>query len=157
MNAIDGYERAALHYAAERSVDCLELLLLHGADVNIRDGNDDTALHWAAFKNNYHCVRTLLQNGAQINAKDYNNDTPLSWAAMKGNLESIKVLLEYNAKVDTENYSGLTPLMRAAAIPAAGLNTDEDDACLELVLKAFGQFDLRDPQGRLPNPIGRDN
>ena len=72
-------------------MECVKLLLDHGADPNLPDGNDDTALHWAAFKNRHQCVRALLQRGAWVDAADYNSDTPLSWAAMKGNLESVKV------------------------------------------------------------------
>ncbi len=56
-------------------------------------------------------------------------------------------------------------LNRAAAIQASGLNNDSDDAVLELLLKANGQFDLRvavdpdDPNGvrHLAGEIGRDN
>ena len=157
MDLIDGYKRTALHYAAGRSVDCVELLLDHGVHPDIVDGNDDTALHWAAFKNHHQCVRVLLRRGATVDALDYNRDTPLSWAAMKGNLESVKVLLEHNASVATSNYSGKTPLLRAATTLTADVGSDRDDACLELMLKAFGQFDLRDSEGRLPNPITQDN
>ena len=56
----------------------------HGAYVNQGDGNRDTALHWAAYKNNTACLKLLLQSGANVNAVDYNNDTPISWAARKG-------------------------------------------------------------------------
>ena len=157
MNALDGYGRAALHYAAERDELCVELLLSYEADPDIRDSNQDTPLHWAAYKNNYNCVRTLLQHGASVNPLDFNSDTPLSWASQKGNLESIQVLLEYNTRVDTKNYNGLSPLMRAAAVQATGLNTVKDDACLELLIKAHGQFELRADGGELPDHIVRDN
>ena len=157
MNKIDGYGRAALHYAAERFLEGTEILLDHGADIDIRDGNEDTALHWAAFKNNFACVKVLLQRGANVNATDYNNDTPISWAAMKGNLESIKTLLEYNAQVDVRNYNGYTALQRTARLIASGINTEKDDACMELLLKAGGQVELRNPQGQLPDLIERDN
>lgn len=56
----------------------------NGANVNKGDGNQDTALHWASYKNNVGCVRLLLQKGADVNAVDFNNDTPISWAARKG-------------------------------------------------------------------------
>ena len=157
VNAIAGYGRAALHYAAEKDVECVELLLSHDCDPDVTDASGDTPLHWAAFKNNTHCVASLLQHGAQVNATDFNNNTPLSGASMKGNLEAIKLLLEYNARVDLVNYDGLSPLVRAAFIPATGLNTDRDDACLELLIKAHGQFDLRNQRGQLPNPIASDN
>ena len=91
VNARDGYGRAALHYAAERDEVCLEMLLDAGADPDIPDGNQDTALHWAAYKNKWQCVKALLLRGATVDAVDFNSDTPISWSAMKGNLESLKV------------------------------------------------------------------
>ncbi len=45
-------------------------------------------------------------------------------------------------------------LFRAATIQATGLNNNNDDAVLELLLKANGQFDLRVP--RDPNNPSRD-
>lgn len=157
VNARDGYGRAALHYAAERDEVCLEMLLDAGADPDIPDGNQDTALHWASYKNRWQCVKVLLLRGATVDAVDFNSDTPISWAAMKGNLESLKELLDYNARVDIENYNGKTALMRCLSIQASGLNTHKDDACLDLLLRACGQFDLRDPRCRLSTPVALDN
>ncbi|XP_021354123.1 ankyrin repeat and SOCS box protein 8-like isoform X1 [Mizuhopecten yessoensis] len=157
VNDVDGYERAALHYAAERDALSVEILLQNGADLNARDGNLDTPLHWAAFKNNIECVKLLLQKGAYVDAQDYNLDTPLSWASRKGHLAVIELLLEYNASVDLKSLHGHTPLMRAAMIQATGLNTDADDACLELLLKASGQFDLRTDNGQLRSKVEQDN
>lgn len=141
-NEIDGYGRAALHYAAERDIFCVEILLEHGASINIGDGNQDTPLHWATFKNNLDCVKILLQRGATVDAVDFNNDTPLSWAARKGHYEVIKVLLDYNADTHETNFKGNTPLLQAAGVQAAGLNTDTDDRSLELLLKATTKLNL---------------
>ncbi|KAK6166267.1 hypothetical protein SNE40_023005 [Patella caerulea] len=157
VNEVDGYGRTALHYAAERDVFCVDILLQHGADVNVGDGNNDTPLHWASYTNNVQCVKLLLQNEAYVDVLDYNHETALSWAARKCHLEIIKILLEYNADVTTRNLNGQTALMRAAAIQASGLNTDNDDACLELLIKASGQFDLRNAKGELIADIARDN
>ncbi|XP_067687281.1 ankyrin repeat and SOCS box protein 8-like [Haliotis asinina] len=157
VNEVDGYGRTALHYAAERDIFCVEVLMQYGADLNAGDGNQDTPLHWAAYKNNVACVKLLLQNGADVDGRDYNEDTPLAWAARKGHLEIIKILLEYNANVDRKNLMGDTPLIRAASIQASGLNTDLDDAVLELLIKASGQFDLRNNKGELIGNIGQDN
>ncbi|XP_025086220.1 ankyrin repeat and SOCS box protein 8-like isoform X2 [Pomacea canaliculata] len=157
VNDIDGYGRTALHYAAERDICCTEVLLQHGADVNAGDGNHDTPLHWAAYKNHVECVKLLLQRGALVDAYDYNLDTPLSWAARRGNLEVIKILLDYNADPTLHNAKGHTPLMRAAATVASGLETAADDDCLELLVRASGQFDVRSPSGQLPPELARDN
>ena len=157
VNAVDGYGRAALHYAAERDVYCVEVLLQHGAQVNACDGNNDTPLHWAAHKNNVECVKMLLRHGAHVDAADYNQDTPLSWAARRGNLEVIQILLDYNADASHRNAKGYTPLMRAAAIVASGLETAVDDACLDLLIRASGQFDARNNSGELVSELARDN
>lgn len=157
VNEVDGYGRTAMHYAAERDICCVEMLLQHGADINAGDGNQDTPLHWAAYKNQVDSVKLLLQNGAQVDACDYNMDTPLIWAARKGNLEVIKILLDYNADASVRNTKGHTPLIRAAAIVASGLETAVDDACLELLIRASGHFDARNRSGELAPELARDN
>ncbi|XP_013070616.2 ankyrin repeat and SOCS box protein 8-like [Biomphalaria glabrata] len=157
INEVDGYGRTALHYAAERDETVVNILLENGADINKGDGNQDTALHWAAYKNNVACVKVLLQNGADVNAVDYNHDTPIIWAAKKGNLDVIKVLLDFNADVDIRNKSGHTALQRSAGIQAAGLNNEQDDATLKLLIKASGRFDLLNHEGQPIAIIASDN
>lgn len=156
VNALDGYNRTALHYAAEKDESCVELLLEYGALPNALDGNKDTPLHWAAFKDNPECVRVLLEGGACPNARDYNNDTPLSWAAMKGNLESVKVLLDHGAMVHVTNMKGQTPISRLVALLARGLGTEQEEECLELLCRAAGRFEIRLPDGSLPKELSKD-
>lgn len=156
VNALDGYNRTALHYAAEKDESCVELLLEYGAQPNALDGNKDTPLHWAAFKDNPECVRALLESGACPNARDYNNDTPLSWAAMKGNLESVKVLLDYGAQVHVTNLKGQTPISRLVALLARGLGTEQEEECLDLLCRAAGRFEIRRADGTLPRELSKD-
>ncbi|XP_052016969.1 ankyrin repeat and SOCS box protein 8 isoform X2 [Apodemus sylvaticus] len=155
VNALDGYNRTALHYAAEKDEACVEVLLEYGANPNALDGNRDTPLHWAAFKNNAECVRALLESGASVNALDYNNDTPLSWAAMKGNLESVSILLDYGAEVRVINLKGQTPISRLVALLVRGLGTEKEDSCFELLHRAVGQFELR-KNGIMPREVTKD-
>ncbi|XP_063411852.1 ankyrin repeat and SOCS box protein 8-like [Mytilus trossulus] len=157
VNDADGYGRTALHYAAERDSVCTEMLIEHGANVNAGDANSNTALHWAAFKSNEPCVILLLKNGANVDAHDFNDDTPLSWAARKGSVSIIKLLLDYNACVNCKNLRGLTALHRIASVLASGLNTDADSDCMELLLRAVGQFDFRNENSELPADLARDN
>lgn len=154
VNALDGYNRTALHYAAEKDETCVEILLEYGANPNALDGNKDTPLHWAAFKNNAECVRTLLESGAFVNALDYNNDTPLSWAAMKGNLESVSILLEYGAEVRVVNLKGQTPISRLVALLVRGLGSEKEDTCFDLLHRAAGHFELR-KNGVMPREVLR--
>nr|KAF6493624.1 ankyrin repeat and SOCS box containing 8 [Rousettus aegyptiacus] len=141
-----------LHCACMVSdADCVE----YGANPNALDGNRDTPLHWAAFKNNAECVRALLESGASVNALDYNNDTPLSWAAMKGNLESVSILLDYGAEVRVINLKGQTPISRLVALLVRGLGTEKEDSCFELLHRAVGHFELR-KNGTMPREVARD-
>jgi len=83
VNTVDGYGRAALHYAAERCDECVMLLVTHGADVDISDGSSDTPLHWAVFRDSADCITALLRAGANVDTIDSNRETPVTWAAKK--------------------------------------------------------------------------
>ncbi|KAL4217274.1 Ankyrin repeat and SOCS box protein 8 [Mactra antiquata] len=146
VNEYDGYERTPLHYAAERDVFCVEMLMENGADINIGDGNFDTPLHWATFKNNIQCVKLLLQKGAKVDPLDYNHDTPLAWAARKGHIEIIRVLLDYNADAQLCNMKGTSPVDKAVQVQTSGLNTENDNESLNLLLKASCCLNLSESQ-----------
>ncbi|NP_001085435.1 ankyrin repeat and SOCS box containing 8 L homeolog isoform X2 [Xenopus laevis] len=155
VDSQDGYQRTALHYAAEKDVLCVEILIEYGANPNALDGNQDTPLHWAAFKNKEECVLALLEGGAKVNTRDYNQDTPLSWAVMKGNLESVRLLLEHGAQPDTVNLKGQYPAGRLAALMGRGLGGEREEECLELLIRASGQLRLK-RGGGLPPEAARD-
>lgn len=54
-----------------------ELLLSHGADVNVRDGDGQTPLHFAVQQGQLQAVEWLLKHGAEFNARDAKGKTPL--------------------------------------------------------------------------------
>ncbi|CAH2307540.1 Ankyrin repeat and SOCS box 8 [Pelobates cultripes] len=155
VDSVDGYQRTALHYAAEKDDTCVEILLEYGANPNAPDGNQDTPLHWAAFKNMAGCVQALLEGGARVNARDYNQDTPLSWAVMKGNLESVRLLLDYGAQPDPVNLKGQYPAGRLVILMARGLGGEREEVCLDLLLRACGHLRLR-RGGGVPPEAARD-
>lgn len=99
----------------------------------------------------------MLERGANPDCMDYNNDTPLSWAALKGHLETIEILLDYNCRVDTVNLSGSSPVSRLLQTLVMGIGSVQEEACLHVLFKALGQFDLRDgATGRLPRDFDQD-
>jgi len=63
--------------AKQRNIDCLKLLLKHGASVNVTDVNGATALHKAVGtasisfdSENVEVVQFLISNGADCSLKD---------------------------------------------------------------------------------------
>ena len=65
-----------LYAAAWGSVESVQLLLDHGADVNKPDGGHWTALHVVAFLGNFQKVNILLGRGANPQARTLDGDTP---------------------------------------------------------------------------------
>lgn len=156
VNAVDGYDRVALHYAAEQDVECLTMLLESGADPNALNANGETAMHWAAFRNKFDCIEALLARRASVNVTDIFGNTPLNWAAMKGNYESVSLLLEYGVETHTVSNDGASPISRVAALIAAGLDMDMEAQCLDLLIRATGQFDIRDEDGEFSSSVASD-
>ena len=77
--------RTALMYAVvDGLMDFVNLLLAHGADVNLKDKRSWTALHFAAQEYNYDMVSTLLQHGAIVDVQDSFGNTPLSQSCIRG-------------------------------------------------------------------------
>lgn len=71
----------ALHIAAEKGFkDIAELLLEHGADVNLQDGKGDTSLHYAARNFDAEMICFLVKKGADVNARNRANFTPAATA-----------------------------------------------------------------------------
>ena len=81
----------------EKVVDIVRRLLEHGADPNIREDNQSTALHHASFRGSLEAARLLLSYGAKVDEKDKKGRTPFQVAASKGHEELTKLLVENGA------------------------------------------------------------
>jgi hypothetical protein len=80
--------------ARQRVGRCVQSLVAAGAEVDERDANGRTALHWAANKRRVEAMQMLVQLGADKEAKDSDGDTPLHVAACHGHVEAMKVLVQ---------------------------------------------------------------
>lgn len=89
-------------------------LLKKGADVNQRDVQNATALHWAAHLNNAGLVSDLLAAGAKASVTNEFGVTPLALAAENGSEVVLTSLLRAGADPNSTSQGGETALMLAA-------------------------------------------
>ena len=73
-------------------LDCVQLLLRHGARANVAcSGARHTVLHVAAANRHRGVVECLVEAGASIEAQNAHGNTPLHSAAATGTLEVMTV------------------------------------------------------------------
>jgi len=97
-------------YALLCDAERIKKLLEKGTDPNIRDGDGNTPLHFAASKGCAEVARLLLRHGADPNAQDKSGKTPLHVAAFNGHVDVVRLLLEHGADPSIRNRDGKTPL-----------------------------------------------
>jgi Ankyrin repeats (many copies) len=103
-----------LHKACyEEDLECMRLLLEHGADVDARDGRNYAPLHLAAKYGRVEALRLLLQYNSDVNVKGPSNETPLYIASRSGLTEVVQVLLEHGADINAQTNRHWTPLFAA--------------------------------------------
>ncbi|MEW6140156.1 MAG: ankyrin repeat domain-containing protein [Thermodesulfobacteriota bacterium] len=102
--------------SADPSQDRLvEILLKHGAQVNVASKNGMTALMKASVMGRVKAAEMLLDKGADVNARfPKNGRTALCMASEVGSVAVAKLLLERGADIDSaDDEFGATPLMIA--------------------------------------------
>ena len=101
-----------VHIATDRGcLEELQCLINQGVGLeNAVDGNDDTPLHWAAYKGRDEIVQYLIQCGALVNAINKKGESPLHQAACCGWVYIARLLLVSGGKIDSKNAVGRTPL-----------------------------------------------
>jgi len=99
---------AALHDACKAgSMDAFQYVLkLPGTDINGRDVDSATALHWAVYKGHLEIAKALVANGADITARTKNEQTPLHWAAIAGHMQCLHFLVKCGADIHAVDSCG---------------------------------------------------
>jgi ankyrin repeat protein len=109
-----------LHDAATKEV--AELLISKGADVNAKNNDGVTPLHYAARYGRKEVAELLIAKGAEVNAKSdttgrlfSQEQTPLHYAANGGQKEIVELLIAAGADVNAKGRGFFqTPLQFAA-------------------------------------------
>lgn len=102
------------------TVECISLLLQHGANINRKvDVNGEefmmSAVIFAAYNGHIGVLKLLAEHGAEMDIAGRDNWTPLhhvSW--FSGNIECAKFLIDKGANVNAKTKEAQTPLMIAA-------------------------------------------
>ncbi|XP_034721246.1 ankyrin repeat and SOCS box protein 13-like [Etheostoma cragini] len=82
------------HACASGSLECVELLLEYGANVNpALTALTASPLHEACIQGNVDVVRLMIASGARLEAYDVHFGPPLHVACAKGHVDCVKELL----------------------------------------------------------------
>ncbi|XP_072449865.1 ankycorbin-like isoform X2 [Chiloscyllium punctatum] len=147
---LDTEGRSAYHLAAMKGyVDCLEVILARGVDINALDGSGLNALHLAAKYGNHQCVRRLLQEKCPVNAVDGFGRIALHHAATSGSFSCVQTLCDFKSPVNIHDDDGCTPLILAAQM-------SNYEMCRCLIVRG-GDVNSRDKQGRTALMLACEN
>ena len=138
-----------------------------GVDINARDENGSTPLHWAALEGHKDIVELLINQGAQVNAKDNTANTPLDLAiryeklaiadllraqgantgtihgvARNGYLASVQAYLDAGVDINARDENGATPLHWAARYGQKQI--------VELLINRGAKVNAKDNSGSTP-------
>ena len=85
-------------------------LMQNGVNLDCKNDNDQTPLHYAAIYGELTIVELLLGKGAKVDEKDSKEMTPLQMAVLSKELLVTKVLLKHGADVEVKGHFGYSPL-----------------------------------------------
>lgn len=108
--------------ANAENYDIIEILLSNGANANIKDSSNNTALSYISERNitgkttaSFDKVAKLLvKNGCDVNSVDKDGNTALMFASSAGFSDRVKTLVSLGSNVNLLNSNGEPSLFRSA-------------------------------------------
>ena len=114
LNDIDDFGLTPLHCASIwNRENMVEMLIKHGANVNVVGEEIGLSLHIAAAVGREKIVEMLIRHGADVNAINSKGETSLHCAAYNGHVEIVEMLIKHGANVNAVNNDEETPLHNA--------------------------------------------
>ncbi|HEV8273404.1 MAG TPA: ankyrin repeat domain-containing protein [Chitinophagaceae bacterium] len=95
------------------SIECMQLLIEKGSNVNAKNKLDETVLMWSVH--DLAKMKLLIQHGADVNAKAKSGNTPLLIASIgHGKYDAVKLLIDKGADALALNNRKENALIRAS-------------------------------------------
>lgn len=103
------------NYLQDKKINDVLVALENGANVNVKDKDGWTPLHWAASRGLNETCNILIQHGANVKVRDKYGISPFSTAINSGRMDTIDILLNAGAdiNIDYNNSDGSTALCGA--------------------------------------------
>jgi cytohesin len=98
----DGKARTIFVVVTNGDLAGVQALLDAGVDVNAKDENSWTPLHFAARHGHKEIVELLIAKGADVNAKDNGDNTPLNRATARNHIETADLLRTHGGNTAEE-------------------------------------------------------
>ncbi len=114
-----GTDRRLVNALEQRDTKAVQALLDQRVDVNARQADGATALHWAVYWEDLDTTELLLRARADVNAANDHGVTPLMLACNGGRAATVERLLQAGANPNAALSSGETALMTAARAGSA--------------------------------------
>ncbi|KAL3282756.1 hypothetical protein HHI36_005923 [Cryptolaemus montrouzieri] len=172
VNQCDSNLASPLHMAVKNgNVEMVKFLLDHGAFVNCRNRDEQTALHIACQNGSSSLIHILLEFKSDIHVLDHEGRNPLILSVINNSEDSLRILLEKGARINFEDDFGFTALRRAVwmnntnltrILIEHGARVFESHCLLHLaarnnnleIIQALGRggarWDVRDNEGNTP-------
>ena len=112
-NANDGKHFAVHKAAGSGNEELVETLCQHGANLDARDINGQTAVHYAVYYQNLPILLDLICYNANLDIADNNGQTAVHYAVFFGNLRFLRTLVMAKANIDICDQTGRSPLFVA--------------------------------------------
>ncbi|KAI1288065.1 hypothetical protein F5Y03DRAFT_401842 [Xylaria venustula] len=147
VNRMDSLGNTALHYISNStSVEVVELLIAHGAGIELINSRGFTPLCVATKAPNNAVVECLVRHGARINTAAGSLDGPFILACHHGSLDMVKIM--HTSKTDPAKVNHVNPRsLLGTALNAALLrleNTDEKQTIINYLLEeGSGEVNIR--------------
>ncbi|CAM0901780.1 unnamed protein product [Alopecurus aequalis] len=103
-------ELGDIHVSArEGAIDDVKKHLAAGIQVNIRDSEERTPLHWAVDRGHLNAVEVLVNSNADVNAQDNEGQTALHYAVLCEREDIAELLVKHQADLQIKDGDGNTP------------------------------------------------